>query len=310
MVGYNDYLYTYATEGGPPHTGTPASRFTTAPTMESLGFYADDSFRASSRLTVNAGLRYDHSRAFYRPYPILDARGKRDGDPQPAANDRLFNWDTVSPRIGFNLQAHRPTATRYSAATMAVTIAGIISGEFDQRRAFHQSPVERHLGLRHGAFDPESLALSRRLGGADGWIPASTVSSTDQFLVGFERELFKDVVLAIGGTYKRGASATGGWKREGRPSTRPPSYVDDQGQDATGKVIRVTRLLSDPGAPGFRPHESGRACSPASTGVVVQATKRMSHGWQLASSLTLGRATGRVGSSNQPAQATQSGLRE
>ena len=68
----------------------------------------------------------------------------------------------------------------------------------------------------------------------------------------------------------------------------------------------MQRLVGDPAERAFR-LTNPEGMFTRFTGVVVTATKRMADHWQLTSSLVVGRSTGRVGSSNQPPGASQSG---
>ena len=85
---------------------------------------------------------------------------------------------------------------------------GIVTDEFIQA-APSLSPVWNGTwDFTTNAFDPETLALAdparREID------PSFAGSYTDQFLFGIERELWKDVALAVHGTHKRG-TGYGAW---------------------------------------------------------------------------------------------------
>ena len=63
--------------------------------------WADDTYRLGQRLTLNLGLRFDHSRASFDAYPILDREGNETGQSTTPVGD-LFTWNTFSPRVGVN----------------------------------------------------------------------------------------------------------------------------------------------------------------------------------------------------------------
>jgi hypothetical protein len=80
------------------------------------------------------------------------------------------------------------------------------------------------------------------------------------------------------------------------------TYVDDQGEDATGASFPVYRLLSDPADRTFLltnpdPSIRGEEAFTRYQGVSLQATKRMSNNWQMTASLVLSDATGVIASS-------------
>ena len=59
----------------------------------------DDTYRLGNVVTLNLGLRYDHSLAQYQSFPILDAAGNPTGQFAPGNSD-VYHWNVVSPRIG------------------------------------------------------------------------------------------------------------------------------------------------------------------------------------------------------------------
>ena len=52
---------------------------------------------------INVGVRYDHSRATFPSFPLLNPLGVPTGQVS-AANDDLYTWNTISPRVGLNYQ--------------------------------------------------------------------------------------------------------------------------------------------------------------------------------------------------------------
>src|SRR6185503_19633433 len=68
--GVNDLIYSY---GGVPAFGYTQFPFHDGGQERSLGVFLDDTIRVGSRLSINAGVRYDNNRASFDPQPILDA---------------------------------------------------------------------------------------------------------------------------------------------------------------------------------------------------------------------------------------------
>ena len=96
IIGINDYLYL---AGGKPSYGYTRQPWHQGGITHSLGLYADDTYRLGNVVTMNLGLRYDHSQATYPQFPILDASGNPTGQLSPG-NDDVYHWNVVSPRIG------------------------------------------------------------------------------------------------------------------------------------------------------------------------------------------------------------------
>src|SRR5262249_32737046 len=124
----------------------------------------------------------------------------------------------------------------------------------------------------------------------------------DQFIVGVEREIVKDLGVSVNYVHKRG-KRYGGWlETQGVYETVP--YVDDQGADASGQVIPVQALVSDPADRLFLLTNPPQMSSKFN-GVTIQVTKKMSHNWEMVASLVLSKSTGRLGSSLGDPQAEQ-----
>jgi hypothetical protein len=67
-----------------------------------VGAFFDDSISIGNRLTVNLGFRYDHQKATYPAFPLLDGWEKTSVT-APEIDD-LIIWNVFSPRIGFAFQ--------------------------------------------------------------------------------------------------------------------------------------------------------------------------------------------------------------
>ena len=80
-------------------------------------------------MTLNLGLRYDHSTAGIRSYPVLDANGNETGAESPE-RDGLFTWNSVSPRVGIVLKLNESGRTVVKAHAGRY-YRGIVTGEFD-----------------------------------------------------------------------------------------------------------------------------------------------------------------------------------
>src|SRR5918993_32761 len=97
--GPNDYIYTY---GSTPAYGYTQLPFTQGGRMKAIGIYADDTYQLG-RATLNLGLRYDDSKAYFAEQDLLDASGAPTGAQSPAV-DEVFRWRAVSPRFGINVK--------------------------------------------------------------------------------------------------------------------------------------------------------------------------------------------------------------
>ena len=288
LGGYNDYIRTYS--GVPSYAYGYLAPGHVAGSTRGIGFFADDAFRLNDRLTLNLGVRYDYNKAFFDSYPILDNNLNEIGRTQ--AVDNVYSWNSVAPRIGFNWKMTKDGRTTLKAH-YGRYYRGVITGEFDDV----------------GPSVPPLIAFSGEYDAAGNRIGEEVISDntnlhvdpdfknpyTDQYIVGIERELTKDVGLAVNYVYKRGKDF-GGWEDIGATYV-PVTYSDTEGADASGRDITVYRRESDPSESVFLLTNPSNMFT-RYHGVTVQFQKRMADNWQATASFVWSKATGRIGSSN------------
>jgi hypothetical protein len=292
VLGPNDYIYTYGTEPAYGYTQLPYHQ---GGRMRNLGLFLDDTIRVGSRVSVNVGVRYDYSKAYFPSFGLLDRQGNETGQSsQPV--DELFTWNTLSPRLGFNwkLDAEGRTVVK---AHYGRYYRGVVTGEFD---GTSPSITPRYLfsGSYDAAGNPEGLELvsdntNLRVD------PGFESPYTDQITAGIERELRPNLGLLVHYVYKRG-ERYGAWNDIGGQYV-PDTFVDP----VSGARIGVQRLVNDPGDRVFELSNPGGMFT-RFNGVTVQLVKRMSDNWQMTTSFVWGRSTGRIGSS-RPAVSTAVG---
>jgi len=294
LFGYNDYIRTYGST--PSYAYGYLAPAHSAGNTRGIGVFFDDAFRINDRLTLNFGVRYDYAKAFFDSYDILDKDLNVIGQSAPV--DKLFSWNSVSPRIGFNWKVTKDGRTVLKSH-WGRYYRGIITGEFDD-----SSPAAASIIAFSGEYD----AAGNRIGeevistNADLRIDSGYKNpSTDQFVVSLERELAKDLGLNVTYINKRGKDF-GGWLDVGATYT-PVTLVDDNPEDplATGGSLTVYRrdsdaadsifLLTNPNTDPFRLFTKVDA-------VTVQLQKVMADNWQATASFVYSNSRGRIGSSN------------
>jgi outer membrane receptor protein involved in Fe transport len=298
---YNNYIYT---SYGEPYYGTYQLPLQQVGWVNAIGVFADDSYRIGDNFTLNLGVRYDHQRASFPESPVVD----KDGNPTGATNagvDNLFTWNSVSPRLGFNLKLTKDGKTTLKGH-WGRYYKGIVTGEF-QGAGPGITPKYSFSGF----YDANGAPIGLELVSDNSQLkidPNYKNPYTDQFIVGFEREVARDLALSVNYIYKKGNRVSAWQEIGGQWATVP--YTDDQGVDATGRTFNVYSLLSDPSDRIFLltnpdPSIRGEETFTKYHGVSLQGTKRMSNHWQMTASLVLSKSTGVIASSGKsPTQGT------
>ena len=65
--------------------------------------FVSDAITVGNSLTINAGLRFDHSRAISQDLPVLDPQG-RETDGIVRGLGTLYTWNVWSPRLGVTMK--------------------------------------------------------------------------------------------------------------------------------------------------------------------------------------------------------------
>jgi hypothetical protein len=123
-----------------------------------LELFVQDDWRATPRLTINAGLRYtlnfpsteidDQSAIFNTATRRLEYAG-RDGNPRAA---RELHWDNFGPRLGAAYQLGSRTVVRSGYALVWIEQAGITTPFTQPQFPFLQNVTQRSLDAIRSAF--------------------------------------------------------------------------------------------------------------------------------------------------------------
>jgi Carboxypeptidase regulatory-like domain/TonB dependent receptor len=297
VIGLNDYIYTYGSTIGYGYTQLPYHQ---GGQKKSLGGYIDDTYRLGSRATLNLGLRYDWSRASIASYPILDAQGKETTQRSPALSN-IFSWNVVSPRVGIIFRINEAGTTMVKAHAGRY-YRGVVTSEFD-----NISPSITPRYIFSGLYDAAGNPLDKDLVSDNTNLTVNSKFKnpyTDQFIVGFEQELVKNLGLQVNYVHKRGEDY-GGWS-DIRGVYQQVSYVDSVGTGATGKPVQVFALRSDPTGRLFQLTNPSNMFSRYNA-ASIQMQKRMSNHWQATGSIVFSKSEGRIGSSGNSPTSSQTG---
>jgi hypothetical protein len=288
VYGYNDFIYTYLSGGQQYGYGNVRQTFSYAATARNMGAFIDDSIRLGNRVTVNLGVRADHSSAFAPAQEELDDNAQPTGRTFPKAD--FFTWNSVSPRVGVNWKLTSDGKTivkshwgRYHPQITTGEFANVIGPNI---KPYYQGTYNFATGQVEDLFltsSAENLSVS-----SDYHSPR-----TDQFILGFERELAATIGLQVNYVRKWGRDF-GSWRDTVGTYVQVP-IVDNSGKDPTGNTFDIFRLTSDPGARKFELANSDRALTNIHA-VSANVTKRMTR-WYANAGVTYLRSTGALGGS-------------
>ena len=279
--------------GGRPLQSISAAPSNTGATAVTLSAFASDAMTIGRRLTLSAGLRFDHSRAISPDLAAVDLQGKAT-DQQTEGVGLLYRWNTLSPRLGavLNLTSDGRTILRASYGRFH---AGVLTGELGP---FHPGATEvttRDFVAAHGDY---TFVRSRIDPRNNLRLDAGVRSPyTDELSVGLDRQLGRQVSLAVAYIHKEGRAFIG-WTDAGG------HYESESRVLADGRVLPVFALT---GSPNDRRFLLTNPANYAMTydGLVVAVEKRRARGWQAFGSYTYSRAAGLQTASGTTASGAQ-----
>ena len=236
LNGPNDTITTFSVTGRASR-GTTQLPYHQGAKVRWTGAYVDDTWRLG-RAALNLGVRYDYSKGMYPSFPLLDAVGNLTGE-MSAANGKVYDWSTFSPRIGVNYKITESTIVK---AHYGRYYRELEAGEF--RPAVPSITPSFEFG-----FDGQGNRINFVQTSSNANLridPNMKAPYADQYMVQFERELMKNIGFQLSYAEKRGENNTGWTDITGQYVQVP--YVDSVGAGATGETIMVYRLISDPAA--------------------------------------------------------------
>jgi hypothetical protein len=255
--------------------------------------FASDAITVGDRLTLNAGVRFDHLRAISQDLRGVDAQGSTTND-IVAGLGRLYTWNLVSPRMGVTAKL-TPDARTVLRASYGRFNQGVMTGELEPFHPGAQSTTTAD-------YDPESLTYTRNVSTVD---PRRNLlldagiraPHTDEYSIGVDRELRAGVAVAAAYIRKNGADFIG-WADTGG------QYRERAQALSNGRIIPVFDLVNGPAARRFL-LTNPDGYSLTYHGLMMVVERRRSHGWQAFGSYTLSRARGLQPSSGTTASGAQ-----
>jgi hypothetical protein len=257
-----------------------------------VALFASDAIALNDRVTANAGIRYDYSRASSQDVPALDASGV-ETDVTIAGLGTLYTWNVFSPRLGVTAKLTADGRTMLRASYGRFN-QGVLTGEL--------SP------MHPGVTPTTTLAYSAATGGYTQLVsvvdvsfklrldPETRTPRTDEYSIGVEQRLTDRLTASAAYVRKTGGNFIG-WTDTGgiyREETRTLGGYSVPVFVLTNAPRDRRFLLTNP--PDF---------SMDYQGLVVAMEKRMSNGWRASGSYTFSRVAGLQAASATTADGAQ-----
>jgi hypothetical protein len=254
--------------------------------------FVSDAITVGESLTINAGLRFDHSRAISQDLRALAPEGRESGDIVRGLGT-LYTWNVWSPRLGVTMKLSADGRTMLRASYGRFN-QGVLTGDL---APFHPAATT----ITTSDFNPATGDYTRNVTVVDPkknlvYDPETRTPRTDEYSIGVDREVGRRLALAIAYVRKDGSRFIG-WTDVGG------QYIA-QAASVAGHDVTVFELVNGPAARRFL-LTNAEGYSLTYNGLVMAAEKRRSHGWQAFGSYTLSKASGLQPSSGANAAGSQ-----
>jgi len=255
--------------------------------------FVSDSVTVRDRVTMNAGVRFDHSRAISQDVRALDVAG-RETDQIIGGVGTLYTWNVWSPRLGVTAKLTTDGRTMLRASYGKFR-QGMLTAEI--------GPI--HPGvtpITTSAFDPATGDYTRLVSVVDPKInvlldPDTRAPTTNEYSIGVDRELDRRLAVALAYVRKDGSNFISWTDVGGR-------YREETRTLPDGRSVPVFVLVNSTADRRFL-LTNPDGYSLTYNGLVTSVEKRRSNGWQGFGSYTLSRVSGLQPSSGTTAAGSQ-----
>jgi hypothetical protein len=242
--------------------------------LNRISSFLDDSWSVSDRLTLNLGVRFDHTRGGWPEFSRLDENANPTGETFPADMD-ILKWDTWSPRLGlvYQLTGDRKTIVKASY--------GRYYGHMLMRSFYQSAPSKAHRYWYW--YDPDTEGYTWQTEHidpiADRGIDRNIKSPySDSFSVAIEREIFPDFSLSLTGMYKESKDSV--QNHNTGAEYELIDYYDEFGDQTIQVYNQTNDSFYETTNPGNKTTYKA---------LILAFRKRLSNNWQVSGSLTLSK---------------------
>jgi hypothetical protein len=280
------------------NSGAPSQAVFRAPSIAGGVFvtpaaFVSDTITVKSRLTVDAGIRFDHTRAINPDLPVVNAEG-RETEGVIRGVGTVYTENLVSPRLGFTAKLDRSSRTLLRASYGRFN-QGVLTGELDPISPGTTATTTMGYEAATGGYTRLISVVDPKVNVALD--PHTRSPHTDEFSLALDRQIAPGVRASAAYINKRGSDFIAWVDRGGQ-------YGEDTRTLSNGRVVPVwvlTNATSD--RRFFLTNADGLFV--AYDAVVLAMEKRQSSFWQASGSYTYSRARGRQVLSNGAADDPQ-----
>ncbi len=276
-VSYNDF-------NGAPYQATYRQPRSTGGRVVGTGGFAQDNWTMTARLTLNLGVRFDHTTGDIPAMDQYDSQAKNPTGQTFPALGTLVTFNNASPRLGatYKLDANGKTVLkssfgRYYGRLPVSLFANLAPGNTTSS-TYRYTVASGKYDILQSTTDPRvNLAID----------PNLAAQSTDQYYVGLERELIADFGVNASFVYKKDHDVIRGIDPQSTYALR--TIVDtfngvSQTIDVYNRVSAASLVLQQA--------TNRNDFNQDYKSFILQAYKRFSHHWQMQSSYQWQRAVG------------------
>jgi hypothetical protein len=255
--------------------------------------FAADTFSVTDRVTIDAGVRFDHNRAINPDLPVVSADG-RETDAKSEGVGTVYTQNVLSPRFGLTARLDR-TGRTVLRASYGRFNQGVLTGELD--------PISQGTTpITTRAYESATGNYTRLISVVDSRInvaldPETRSPHTDEFSLALDREIRAQWRASVAYIRKRGTDNIAWVDRGGRYQEQVQTLPDGTGLP----VFALTNATSDRRFILTNPGNMFVSYN----GLLFAAEKRFSKGWQASGSYTYSRAHGLQVMSNGTAEDPQ-----
>ena len=190
--------------------GSPFQAVSSAPSNAggeamNVAAFVSDAVTAGDRLTINAGLRFDHSRAISQDLAALDSNGREVGETVRGLGT-LYTWNVLSPRLGVTVRLSADGRTLLRASYGRYT-QGVLTGEISPLHPGVTAVVTNDFVPSDGGYTRVRSVVDRGNLQLD---PETRPPRTNAYSIGLDRDIGGHAAVAIAYVRKDGGTSSGG----------------------------------------------------------------------------------------------------